>query len=155
MVCLLSPVISNRQFIPHRPRLSSHGFEYSDPLYWAIPTLAPVVLVRHRRHSQVQMRVSRSDSVLELEHRSSPHVIRVFTSAHYSQTHLAFTNRRSGRTQIPKVDSAAGEIQTLTTAFPMEALASSNSRIRRLISYAATSHSELSISRSWCSTIPH
>lgn len=76
-------------------------------------------------------------------------------SAHHSQMHLTFTNRRSGRTQIPKVDSAAGEIQTLTTALPMEASASSNCRIPPLISYAATSHSDHSTSRSWCLTIPH
>jgi hypothetical protein len=112
-VFLHQPVISDKAIHQDRHRLYPHGFEYSDPLYWAILSLAPLVCV-----CLSKMLSSTSAGITEclrigIGHRSSPFVfLNVHVNAHHSQMHLTFSNRRSGRTRILKVDSAVGGIQT-------------------------------------------
>ena len=70
---------------------------------------------------------------------------------HDSQMLLTFSNRRSGRTRILKVDWVVGEIRRPTTACLMEASGIFTSHILRLTRCAGISHSNPSISRGRCS----
>ena len=65
--------VSDRRLIPrHRPRVYPYGFEHPDPLYRAIPSLAPLVCVCPRTSSQEQVRVHRCVALLELDNWSPP-----------------------------------------------------------------------------------